>query len=502
MFSKILIANRGEIAVRIARACREMGVASVAVYSEADQAAPHVLHANEALCIGPAPSRQSYLNIEALLAAARSTGSDAVHPGYGFLAESAEFARAVTEAGLTFIGPPAAAIAAMGDKTAARLTVRSAGVPVAPALEEPPSDPVALAKAAEQLRLPVLVKAAAGGGGKGMRIVRHTKELEQAIAAAQREAQSAFGDGRVFLERYLERSRHIEVQILADAHGRILHLGERECSIQRRHQKIIEETPSPVVDDRLRQDLAAAALAAARCVGYVNAGTVEFLLSEDGQFYFLEMNTRLQVEHPVTEWVYGIDLVQAQIRIAAGEALWFRQEDVQGRGHAIECRIYAEDPARQFLPSPGRIALLEEPHGPNLRVDSGVSPDYDVPLHYDPLLSKLSVWGGDRESARRRMAAALEEYVVLGVTTNLPFLLDVIEHPRFAAGETHTHFIEDHLPGWRGRSSRRSTAAAAAALYAALAPSSPKRSAGGAPAGHPSPWQTLGAWRIGAGRSS
>jgi len=499
MFRKVLIANRGEIAIRVARACRELGIASSAVYSEADRSAPHVRAADEAVCVGPAPSRESYLNIDAVIDAARQTGADAIHPGYGFLSENAEFARAVGAAGLTFIGPPASAIAAMGDKTAARATVAAAGVPVAPAVEHPPREAAALHQAAELVGYPLLIKAAAGGGGKGMRIVRSPKDLLDSFAAAEREAGAAFGDGRVFLERYLERPRHVEVQILADGHGNIIHLGERECSIQRRHQKILEEAPSPRVDPPLRERLTAAAIAAARSVGYINAGTVEFLLAEDGGFCFLEMNTRLQVEHPVTEWVYGLDLVQEQIRVAAEERLRLRQEEVLARGHSIECRIYAEDPAQQFLPSPGRIVFLAEPAGPSVRVDSGIAEDYEVPLHYDPLLAKLSVWAMDREAARRRMVAALQGYAVLGVTTSIPFLIDVVQHPAFVRGATHTHFIEDHLACRQSNGSGRDAAAIAAAIYPALAPAPRRQGTTGASAEILSPWHRLGAWRAGVG---
>jgi acetyl-CoA carboxylase biotin carboxylase subunit len=494
MFKRVLIANRGEIAVRIARACRELGIAPLAIYSEADRHAAHVRVAERAACVGPPPSRESYLRVDAILAAARAMEADAVHPGYGFLSENAAFARAVVDAGLTFIGPTAETIAAMGDKTRARAIAVAAGVPVVPAAEDPGANP---RQAAEQLGFPLLIKAAAGGGGKGMRIVRAAAELDAAFAAAGREAAAAFGDGRLFLERYFDRPRHVEVQVLADSHGSVIHLGERECSIQRRYQKIVEESPSPGITPALRQRLTEAATAVSRHVGYSNAGTVEFLVSEAGDFYFLEMNTRLQVEHPITEWVTGIDLVQAQLRVAAGEALWIRQDDVAARGHAIECRIYAEDPAQQFLPSPGRIVALREPQGPGVRVDSGMCPGGEVPVHYDPLLAKLSAWGSDREQARDRIIAALREYAVLGVTTTVPFLIDVLSHTDFAAGKTHTHFIPQHLDGWRPRGDRLDLAAIAAAAFAALSPA--KRSGGTAQAQVPTPWHSLGAWRLGDG---
>jgi acetyl-CoA carboxylase biotin carboxylase subunit len=477
--------------------------------------APHVLQADRAVCIGAPPSSESYLNIARLIDAARSSGADAVHPGYGFLAENAAFAQAVEDAGFTFIGPSADAIAAMGDKTLARRTVAAAGVPVVPAEDDPlgrglshrpeagsteagatADDRAALATAASRLGYPLLIKAAAGGGGKGMRVVRQASELETSFQAAAREAQGAFGNDRLFLERYVERPRHVEVQVLADHHGNIVHLGERECSIQRRHQKLVEETPSPAVDATLRRQMTDAAVAAARSVGYHNAGTVEFLLAPDGAFYFLEMNTRLQVEHPITELVTGIDLVHAQLRIAAGERLWLRQEDIVARGHAIECRICAEDPAQQFLPRPGRIVSLHEPHGPGIRVDSGITPGYEVPLYYDPLLAKLSVWDETRDTARRRMIAALQDYLILGCTTGIPFLIDVLEHPAFAGGETHTHFIADHFPTWSGREHHRTIAAIAAAINATRR----QRSASAEPpdgAASASPWSTLGHWRLG-----
>ncbi|MDX2168813.1 MAG: biotin carboxylase N-terminal domain-containing protein [Deltaproteobacteria bacterium] len=492
---RVLIANRGEIGVRIARACREAGLSPVAVYSEADANAAHVRAADAAVCVGPPPSRDSYLKIDALLDAARRLGADAVHPGYGFLAESAEFAGAVTSAGLTFVGPPVEAIAVMGDKTRARSTVAAAGVPVVPAIEDLPADAADAQRAADGLGYPLLIKAAAGGGGKGMRVVRASGDFAAAREAAAREALSAFGDGRIFLERYFERARHVEVQVLADAHGTTLHLGERECSIQRRHQKIVEETPSPGVSGTLRERLTMAAVAAARSVGYVSAGTVEFLVTDAGDFYFLEMNTRLQVEHPITEWVSGVDLVHAQLRIAAGERLTWTQADLLPRGHAIECRVYAEDPAQHFLPSPGRILFLREPQGPGLRVDSGISAGGEVTVHYDPMLAKLSAWGATRDAARLRLIEGLRDYAVLGVTTNIAFLVDVLAHPAFAAGATHTHFIDEHLRAWQPAAPDAELAALAAALHGVLAPAA--ASGGGTRERAASPWQTLGAWRLG-----
>jgi acetyl-CoA carboxylase biotin carboxylase subunit len=454
MFKRVLIANRGEIAVRVMRACRELDISPVAVYSTADADAVHTRSADEAACIGPAPARDSYLNVPALIEAAQKLGADAIHPGYGFLSENAGFAAAVTEAGIAFIGPPAFAIAAMGDKTAARARVRKVGVPVLPAVEDAPKDPAELKACALGLGLPVLLKAVAGGGGKGMRIVRDVAELDRAIAASSREATASFGDGRVYLEHYVEQARHVEVQVLSDAYGNIIHLGERECSIQRRHQKIIEESPSPAVSATLRARMTAAAVAAAHSVRYVNAGTVEFLLAPDGRFYFLEMNTRLQVEHAVTEAVFGIDLVQAQIRIAAGEPLWIEQHSVVPRGHAIECRVYAEDPAANFVPCAGTITHHGAPYGPGIRVDTGIADGSVIPVYYDHLISKLTAWAEDRDAARRRMAVALHEYAVEGVTTNIDFLADVIEHPRFADGQTHTGFVGEHFAAWEPATTR------------------------------------------------
>ena len=487
----VLIANRGEIAVRIARACREHGLAAVAVYSEADRGAPHTLAADRAVPIGPPPAVQSYLSVEALLAAARSAGADAVHPGYGFLAESAAFGRAVEAAGLTWIGPPPEAIATMGDKLAARATVARAGVPLVPGAEVGGD----AAAAARRLGFPVLVKAAAGGGGKGMRTVASEAELPDALAAARREAEAAFADGRVYLEKLLVRPRHVEVQVLGDRHGTLVHLGERECSIQRRHQKIVEETPCPVLTPRLRAEMTAAALAAARAVGYTSAGTVEFLLDAEGRFYFLEMNTRVQVEHPITEWVTGIDIVAAQLRIAAGAPLGFGQADVRARGHAIEARLYAEDPAAGFFPSAGPILALREPAGPGVRVDSGIAAGGVVPVEYDPLLGKISAWGEGRATAIARLLAALRDTAVLGPTTNLAFLQDVLAHPAFRRGETHTGFLPEHFASWQPGGDE-----AVAALAAALALARPATPAGEARgrAAAPTPWETLGAWRLGS----
>ena len=489
---RVLIANRGEIAVRIARACHERGLEVVAVYSSADRDAPHTRIADRAEAIGPAPARESYLRFEAILDAARQSGADAVHPGYGFLSENAAFARAVQAAGLTWIGPAPEAIATMGDKIVARATVAKAGVPLVPGAELALDDPAAITRQAHAIGFPVLVKAAAGGGGKGMRIVESENELHDALAAAGREAHSAFSDGRVYLERLLRRPRHVEVQVFGDQHGTLVHLGERECSIQRRHQKIVEESPCPVMTPALRTAMTSAALAAARAVHYTGAGTVEFLLDDDGHFYFLEMNTRLQVEHPVTEWVTGIDLVQAQLRVAAGEPLGFAQDDIALRGHAVEVRIYAEDPAAGFLPSPGPILALREPHGPGIRVDSGIDARTVVPLEYDPMLSKLSAAGPDRTTAIARLIAALRTTAVVGPKTNVAFLIDVLQHEAFARGATHTGFLQDHLPHWTPSAPDR----AAAAIAAALVLDNGGADTGTATRSAPNPFETLGAWRL------
>jgi acetyl-CoA carboxylase biotin carboxylase subunit len=491
---RVLIANRGEIAVRIARGCRALGLSPIAVFSEADRSAPHVAAADAAVCVGPPPARESYLDTKAILAAARATRADAVHPGYGFFSENAAFAEAVESAGLVWVGPPPAAIATMGDKLAARATAAKGGVPLVPGSEIAAGDVAAAKEAAARLGYPILVKAAAGGGGKGMRTVASETELAEALAAATREATAAFADGRVYLEKQIVRPRHVEVQVLGDRHGTLVHLGERECSIQRRHQKIVEETPCPVMTPALRTQMTDAALAAARAVGYVSAGTVEFLLDESGRFYFLEMNTRLQVEHPVTELVTGIDMVVAQLRIAAGEPLGFAQADVRPRGHAIEARVYAEDPQQSFFPSAGPILALHEPSGPGVRVDSGIRAGFTVPIEYDPLLSKVSAWGADRRAAIDRLAIALAETIVLGPTTNLAFLRDVLAHEAFRAGNTHTDFLPEHFPAWCP-----AARADLAALVAAVASARPAaRAADGVGArAEPTPWETLGRWRLG-----
>ncbi|MEQ1871172.1 MAG: acetyl-CoA carboxylase biotin carboxylase subunit, partial [Vicinamibacterales bacterium] len=435
---KILIANRGEIAVRVIRACREMGIATVAVYSECDRAALHVRLADEACAIGPSAPRESYLCIERLIEVAKETGADGVHPGYGFLAENEDFAAAVVEAGLTFIGPTAQAIALMGSKTSARQVAANAGVRVVPGTETPfaPDVPDAeIAEIAQQIGYPLLVKAVAGGGGKGMRTVSDPADLSSAVRAARSEAGAAFGDAAVYLERRLTRPRHIEVQLLADHHGTVLPFVERECSIQRRHQKVVEETPSQAVTPQIRKAITSAAAAVARAAGYRNAGTIEFLLDESGEFFFLEMNTRLQVEHPITEMVTGIDLVRWQIRIARGEKLTLDPERLLTPvGHAIECRIYAEDPDRAFLPSPGRILQLRAPAGPGIRDDSGATAGLEVPIFYDPMISKLIAWAEDRPSTIARMRRALQEYVIVGIKTTVPFFNWLLVQPEFLSG--------------------------------------------------------------------
>jgi acetyl-CoA carboxylase, biotin carboxylase subunit len=441
LFKKILIANRGEIAVRVMRACCEMGIRTVAVYSEVDRKALHVRHADEAVAIGPAASAESYLRIDRVVDAACATGADAIHPGYGFLSENPTFARAVAGAGITFIGPSAEAMDLVGSKTAARSLVAGAGLPVVPGSGRSPESLEELQRSVESIGLPVMLKAAAGGGGKGIRLVRSAEQLESAWRNARSEAQNAFGDPTVYVERLIERPRHVEIQVLGDQHGNLIYLGERECSLQRRHQKVMEECPSPAVDERLRRLMGETAVRVAKLAGYYNAGTVEFLLDADHNFYFLEVNARLQVEHPVTEVVTGVDLVKVQIRVAAGEPLGFRQEDVQLRGAAIECRISAEDPSREFFPSPGLITVLRTPAGPGVRDDSGVYTGWRVPLEYDPLMAKLIVWGRDRQEAIARLQRALLEYEVVGVETTIPFFLRVLHNADFLAGRLDTGLV-------------------------------------------------------------
>jgi acetyl-CoA carboxylase, biotin carboxylase subunit len=438
----VLVANRGEIAVRVMRACRELGIGTVGVYSKADEDALHVGIADQAVCIGPPRAQESYLNVDALIAAAQGTGADAIHPGYGFLAENAAAAARIEEAGLTFIGPPPDVIALMGDKAKARQTALGAGAPVA-AGSEPLSDPDAIRTAASKVGFPVVLKPVAGGGGIGMSIVHSEADLEKALAAARQLARAAFGNPELYLEPFLERARHVEIQVAADRRGNVVQLGERECSVQRRYQKLIEETPSPAVDDELRARLAAVSVELARRVGYVTVGTVEFLVAPDGSFFFMEMNTRIQVEHPVTELTTGIDLVREQIRLASGDPLSFRQEDIQPRGHAFEFRITAEDPARNFMPSPGVVERFEAPLAPGVRVDTGIRTGSAVVPFYDPLVCKLVAWDADRASALARARAALEDLVVDGIATTRQFHLWALEQPELQEGTVHTRVLED-----------------------------------------------------------
>jgi len=469
-FRKLLIANRGEIARRVMRAGRELGITTVAVYSDVDEGAPWVREADEAYPLHGSAAADTYLNQEKILTIAENCGAEAIHPGYGFLSENASFAAACARRGLVFVGPPPEAMRALGSKAAARALAQQHGVPVVPGVDGAGQSDDELAAAAEAIGYPVLIKASAGGGGKGMRVVDETDGLRDALQAARQEAQSAFGDPHVLLEKYFTEIHHVEVQVLGDRHGNLLHLYERECSIQRRHQKIIEESPSPVVgdNDALRQAICGAAVRLARAAGYVNAGTVEFIVDGGGGFYFLEMNTRLQVEHPVTESVTGIDLVTWQLRVAAGEPLPFAQADVPRRGHAIECRVYAEDPATGFLPSIGRIAHYTRPAGPGVRVDDGIESGADVSPYYDPMLAKVITWGQDRADAIRKMRRALSETVVLGVATNVGYLGDILAQPDFAAGRTNTNFLAEHMAEWRPPAEASEEEWIAAAVYEAV----------------------------------
>lgn len=444
-FSKILIANRGEIALRIIHSCEEMGIATVAVHSTIDRNSLHVKLADESVCIGPPPSNKSYLNIPNIIAAALTRGAEAIHPGYGFLAENARFAQICADHKIQFIGPSPEAIMAMGDKATAKKTMQQAGVPTIPGSKGLVTDEAEAASIAAAIGYPVIIKATAGGGGRGMRLVRNESELPSLLKAAQGEAEAAFGNPGVYIEKYIELPRHIEFQILADSYGNVVHLGERECSIQRRHQKLLEEAPSPFLTPELRQKMGEAAVKAAKSINYVGAGTVEFLVDKHGNFYFMEMNTRIQVEHPVTEMITGIDIVREQIAIAQGEKLSFRQEDIQLRGHAIECRINAEDPDHDFRPHPGKILAYLPPGGPGVRMDSHIYPDYEIPPYYDSLIGKLIVWGENRDMAIRRMRRALRECAITGVPTTIKFHQKVLNHPEFIAGNVYTNFVEEHL---------------------------------------------------------
>ena len=447
MFKKILIANRGEIALRIIRACRELDIETVAVFSEGDREALHVKAADEAICIGPVASAKSYLNIPNIISAAELTGVDAIHPGFGFLSENARFAEICESCGIAFIGPSPKVIETMGDKAMARKTMIECGVPVVPGSKDIIKDVETAATVAQEIGYPVLIKASAGGGGKGMRVAQNSKELSKSIQAAQNEAQASFGNSEVYLEKYVEEPRHIEFQILGDKYGNVVHLGERDCSLQRRHQKLLEESPSSALTPELRAEMGAVAVKAAKSVNYSNAGTIEFLLDRHGRFYFIEMNTRIQVEHPVTELVTGLDLVKEQIRLAFGEPLGYTQEDVQLRGCAIECRINAEDPDKNFMPSPGLIKIYHVPGGPGVRVDSAVYQGYTVPPYYDSMVGKLIVWGATRQEAIARMKRALGEFVIEGIHTTIPFHLKVLDNAFYQRGEVYTNFIQRRILG-------------------------------------------------------
>ncbi|MGH7931783.1 MAG: acetyl-CoA carboxylase biotin carboxylase subunit [Candidatus Binataceae bacterium] len=503
MFKRILIANRGEIAVRVIRACRELDIESIAIFSEADRTALHVREADYAAPVGPAPAAESYLNTKRILEAAEATGAEAVHPGYGFFSENANFARAVEAAGMVWIGPPASAIERMGDKVEARKLMAAAGVPVVPGSPGTLESEEEVRAVAKKIGFPIMLKAAAGGGGKGMRLVENEKDLAAAVRTVSSEAKSSFGDGRFYVEKFVNRPRHIEIQVFADRHGNTVHLFERECSIQRRHQKVVEESPSPFITPEMRQAMGDVAVKAARAVNYVSAGTIEFLADAGRNFYFLEMNTRIQVEHPVTELVTGVDLVKAQIEVAAGATLPFRQSDLGQRGWALECRVYAEDAAAGFVPAPGKIETLKFPGGPGVRVDAGVYAGAEVPVYYDPMIAKLATWGHDRNEAIGRMRRALGEFLIAGeLTTNLEFHRWIMNHPRFIAGDFDTNFInqEYHPEAAAPASDDTRLAAILAAAFmaqrnhnnhhahhagAAVAETTPSASA-------PSPWRMLG----------
>lgn len=512
MLKKILIANRGEIARRVIFTCREMGIETVAVYSDADKAGIHVIEADEAVRLGTSEPSESYLNMDSIIKAAQKTGADAIHPGYGFLAENADFARRCEDEKIIFIGPPAEVIEKLGDKTIARQIMSKGGVPVIPGMLESESNFKIIAQKASEIGYPVLIKSAAGGGGKGMRVVASFEEIEEACVSASSEAATAFGSSAIYLEKYIDQSRHVEFQILCDQHKNAIHLNERECSIQRRHQKIIEETPSIALTPELRDEMGKAAVAAARASGYVNAGTVEFLLGPDNSFYFLEVNTRLQVEHPITEMTTGIDLVRRQIMIADGQPMGISQEDIKAKGHAIECRIYAEDPENDFFPSPGTIEYIKEPSGPGIRNDCGIYQGCTVPMEYDPILSKLVCYAEDRQSAVKKMIRALNDYVISGIKTPIPFLVDILKSQPFESGQTYTDFIDTHFKDWKpalynaenlnnaennAENKVDSDIAACIAYIADELCGRPETKAFGAAskeAGFATPWQTLGSW--------
>ncbi|MGD2049326.1 MAG: acetyl-CoA carboxylase biotin carboxylase subunit [Chloroflexota bacterium] len=498
MYNKILVANRGEIARRIFRACRELGVRSVAIYSEVDRSAPWARQADESYELPGVTARETYLNQHVIFKIAQATGVDAIHPGYGFLSENAQFAEACHERKIDFIGPAPAAMRALGSKVGARLIAKQAKVPVIPGVDGAEYNDADLAEAAKEIGYPVLIKASAGGGGKGMRVVWQEDEFHSALNTARNESLSSFGSDHVLVEKYFVNIRHVEVQVLGDCHGQIVHLFERECSIQRRHQKIIEETPSPAITPQLRQEMTEAALALARTVGYTSAGTIEFILGPNGKYYFLEMNTRLQVEHPITEMVTSIDLAAWQIRLAAGEPLTFRQEDLAQYGHALECRIYAEDPARDFLPSIGKIAFYRPASGPGVRVDDGVEAGTVVSPYYDPMLAKVITWGDDRQEAVRKMIRALQDTVILGVTTNIPYLLDILVEPEFVAGNLSTSYLQERFEPWHPSADTSNSTWLALASFEALRRdegSLRKDLAGKSGEEQADPWDTNSRWR-------
>lgn len=498
MFDKILIANRGEIACRIARSCRRLGIATVGVYSDADRDAAHVAHCDQAWRLGPAPARESYLRGARIIEIALSSGAQAIHPGYGFLSENPEFAEQCAAAGIVFIGPPPEAIRAMGSKSAAKAIMAEASVPLVPGYHGEDQSPELLSTEAERIGYPVLIKASAGGGGKGMRVVENPERFAEALAAAQREARNAFGDDRMLIERYLTRPRHIEIQVFADRHGNVVHLFERDCSVQRRHQKIIEEAPAPGMVPERRAEMGAAAVAAARAIGYVGAGTVEFIAEPDGRFYFMEMNTRLQVEHPVTEMITGRDLVEWQLRVAAGERLPLEQEQLAIAGHAFEARIYAEDPARDFLPATGRLQELRTPaENDHVRIDSGVRSGDEIGIHYDPMIAKLIVHDRDRSAALRRLALALGEFRVLGLTTNIEFLARLVDHPAFRAGEIDTGFIPRHREALFPLPAPAPDHVLAIAVLDELLRTEQRAKQAASHSNDPwSPWHDVGGWRL------
>jgi acetyl-CoA carboxylase biotin carboxylase subunit len=498
MFDKILVANRGEIARRIFRACRELGVRSVAIYSEVDRSAPWARIADESYLLPGVTARETYLDQDTIFEIAKESGADAIHPGYGFLSENADFAEACKGRGIHFIGPSPEAMRALGSKTGARLVAKQAQVPVIPGVDGAEHSDNELQAAAYDLGFPVLIKASAGGGGKGMRVVIDPEEFQDALRTARNESRSSFGSDHVLVEKYFSEIRHIEVQVLGDRHGNIVHLFERECSVQRRHQKIIEESPSPAVSAELRTKITDAALALAKAVGYTSAGTLEFVLTPDEKFYFLEMNTRLQVEHPVTELVTGIDLAAWQIRLAWGERLAFQQKDIEQHGHSIECRIYAEDPANNFIPSIGEIEFYRPASGPGVRVDDGIERGTQVSPYYDPMLAKIITWGDDREEAIRKMIRALQDSVILGVTTNIPYLVDILQHPEFSLGNTNTRFLEEYMEPWKPSPDTTNSTWLAIAAYEAIKDSrglGESRASGDPGSPSSDPWTEAGTWR-------